>query len=92
MKMRTVNEMHGAVVMKQGKKNAHKRGKITYAVFHPTEPRLMGFIVHRHDTLGMVKHDDRFLAYDSFTVSDERVWPIDEKTAWDEDACERLGI
>ncbi|MGI6217942.1 MAG: PRC-barrel domain-containing protein [Coriobacteriales bacterium] len=88
--MRTISEMKKAVVMK-GDKN-RKMGKIRYAVFHPTEPRLVGFIIHRHDTAGMIKHDDRFLAYDSFKVRDGRLRASMDKGAWDDGACERLGV
>lgn len=88
--MRTVNEMKKAIVMREGKR--FRAGKVKHAVFHPTEPRLVGFIVHKGDTLGMIKHKDRFLAYDSFTIHDGRIHASKEAEAWDGKACERLGI
>lgn len=88
--MRTVNEMKKAVVLREGKH--FKAGKIKHSVFHPTEPRLVGFVVHKGDTMGMIKHKDHFLAYDSFTVEDGKLHASSDADAWDEKACERLGI
>lgn len=88
--MRTISEMEKARVFKGSSRLA--AGKIRYAVFHPAEPRLVGFVVHRHDTLGMVKHEDRFLAYDAFDVSDGSLHVREGRSAWDQGACERLGV
>lgn len=74
-------------------KPKHKKiGTIDVAVFHPTEPRIVGFIVKRPDAMMMVKREDRFLAWDRFTVKDDKIFADDAKDSWDEAACKRLGI
>ena len=88
--MRTIGEMRKAVVVQEG--SGRKLGRIKHAVFHPSEPRLVGFVVHRGDTLGMIKHPDRFLAYDSFAVRDGRIVARKGSDGWDTRACARLGV
>ena len=88
--MRTIGEMKGARVVREG--SGRKVGKVTRAVFHPDEPRLVGFIVKRADLALMIKRADRFLAYDSFSVRDGVLEAAGRRDAWDEAACARLGI
>ena len=74
-------------------KPKHKKiGTIDVAVFHPTEPRIVGFIVKRPDAMMMVKREDRFLAWDRFAAKDDKIFADDAKDSWDEAACKRLGI
>ena len=88
--MRKISEMEKAVVMRGDSKL--RLGKIKHAVFHPTEPRLVGFIVHKHDTAAMIAHPDKFLAYDSFKVADGRLHASLVPDALDERAYKRLGL
>lgn len=90
--MLTTKQMRGTRVLR-GRKKARKVGKIAATVFHPVEPRVVGFIVQRPDALAMVKRDDLFLAFDALVFDDEgRVCPDDRADAWDDAACKRMGI
>lgn len=89
--MRTTKEMRGARVL-GGKRGRRKIGKIAQAVFHPTEPRLVGYIVKRPDLFWMIKRNDRFLAYDAFRIVDGRVIGTVDSDSWDAPACKRLKI
>ena len=50
--MLTTKKVHGLRVL-GGRKGTRKIGKIAKTVFHPTEPRVVGFIVQRPDALAM---------------------------------------
>ncbi len=88
--MNTTKEMRGTRVLRA--KGRRKIGKIIRTVFHPTQPRVVGFIVKRPDVLWMFKRKDRFLAFDRYAMEDGRVRPSIEKGTWDEAACKRLDI
>jgi uncharacterized protein YrrD len=88
--MNTTKELRGTRVLRP--KGRRKIGKIIRTVFHPTQPKVVGFIVKRPDLLWMFKRKDRFLAFDRYTMEDGRVRPSIDKDSWDEAACARLGI
>ena len=57
--MQTTKQYRGMRVM-DAKKDSRKLGKIDCTVFHPTEPRVVGFIVKRPDALMMIQRADLF--------------------------------
>lgn len=75
-----------------GKKGKRRIGKVAYAVFHPEEPRIVGFIVRRPDLLLMIKRKDRFITFDGFDIVDGRLVAHADGEVWDEAGCKRLGI
>jgi uncharacterized protein YrrD len=89
--MRTTKDLQGVKVL-GGAKGTRKIGKIRYAVFHPDEARLVGYVVRRPDFLLMFRRSDRFLAFDSFRIVDGRLVAYKDADAWDEAACKRLGF
>ena len=90
--MLTTKQMRGTRVLR-GRKKKHKVGKIGATVFHPSEPRVVGFIVHRPDALAMVRREDLFLAFDALAFDDEgRICPVDRPDAWGEAACKRMDV
>ncbi len=89
--MRTTKDFQGAKVL-GGKRGTKNLGRIKYAVFHPEEARLVGYVVKRPDVLLMFQRSDKFLAFDSFRVLDGRVVAYSDADAWDEAACKRLGF
>lgn len=92
----TTKDMRGKKVMTEGRRRRKKIGKVTVGVFHPTKKRLVGYLVKRPDVAGMVKREDRFLAFDRVRVTKgekgDEIEPPDEEGTWDKQACKRLGI
>jgi uncharacterized protein YrrD len=68
-----------------------KIGRIIDVLFHPSEPRVVGFIVERPDILMMVKRNDNYLALDSATIEEDRVL-VSGKGAFGSAAARRLGF
>jgi|GEM_PF-233832 len=89
--MRSTKDLRG-VKVRGGKKGKSKIGKVKFAVFHPEEARLVGFVVKRPDFLLMFPRSDRFLAFDSFRIIDGRVMGYADADAWGDEACKRLGF
>lgn len=91
-KMTTTKEFSGTRVV-GGKKATKRIGKIRRFVFHPSEKRVVGFIVKRPDLLLMFHRKDRFVPLDGIDIEDGQVvLPYKDATAYDEGACKRLGI
>ena len=88
----TTQEIAGTRVV--GGKNGTKRiGKVCRFVFHPTEKRVVGFIVKRPDLMLMFHRKDLFVALDGFEWEDGRILLDPEaKDATGAAACKRLGL
>ncbi len=83
--------MQGTVV--RTGKSARKLGKISHAIFHPSEPRVVGFLVSRSDIALMIKRSDVFIAFDSLTEVDDFLYVASEaKDATGKQALARLGV
>ena len=91
--MVSTNEVHNARVYVRNPKNELKKlGRIRSVVFHPTELRAIGYIIHRPDALLMIKRKERFVAIDCTEYEDNCVTVIDATDAWDTKACMRLNV
>ncbi len=88
--MLEISKLSGARVFKEGSNRSV--GKIHYAIFHPSEPRVVGFAIRRMDIALMKKRQDLFLARDSMSFDGQFVWASTEADAWGNKACKRLEI
>ena len=68
-----------------------KVGTVGYVLFHPTELRVVGFLVERSDLALMIKRSDRYLALDHVEFVDGELH-VTGKAGWDSAAAKRLGI
>ncbi len=91
-KLVSTSEYVGVRVVEAGKRNDKRIGKVYHFVFHPTEKRVVGFMVKRPDLLLMFHRKDSFVALDGFRVEDGRVMINDDKTATGSAAVKRLGL
>jgi uncharacterized protein YrrD len=66
-------------------------GRLVDTLFHPSEPRVVGFTVERPDFLMMVRRSDRFVALDRVEVFDDRI-VVDGADAWGRAAAKRLDL
>ena len=66
-------------------------GRLVDVLFHPSDSRVVGFVVERPDLLLMIRRSDRFVALDRAEVFDDRV-VVDGPAAWGGAAAKRLGI
>ena len=82
-----------ALAPKKGKEDTARRiGKVRRFVFHPTEKRVIGFIVKRPDAALMFHRPDMFVALDRAQVGEEGVLVRLSSDATDQKACARLGV
>ena len=78
---------------------AHKRkedtyrriGKVRRFVFHPTEKRVIGFIMKRPDMALMFHRPDQFVAIDRIEVVEGGIIVEDAPDSYDQKACQRFG-
>lgn len=91
-KIVSTKEYTGVRVVGARKKNDKRIGKVGGFVFHPTEKRVVGFIVKRPDLLLMFHRKDSFVALDGFHIEDDRVMINDDKAATGNAAVKRLGL
>ena len=84
---------HVKVLGEPNKKTGVRRkaGTVGYVLFHPTDPRVVGFAVERSDLALMVERKDRFVALDRVALVDGEL-QVHGKAAWDSAAAKRLGI
>ena len=87
----TTNELTGSRVI-GGKRGTRRIGKVRRFVFHPTEKRLIGFIVKRPDLLWMFKRSDLFVSLDGYDLIDGQVCVRPEGKATDAAAYKALGV
>ncbi len=91
--MRSLREVDRFVVYGEKKKNGTRKrvGRVVDVLFHPAEPRVVGFAVQRPDILFLIRRKDLMVALDSVKITDDRVHVVGEK-AWGGAAAKRLGI
>ena len=77
-----------AVTQEKGK----KIGKVRRFVFHPSEKRVVGFMVKRPDAALMFHRKDLFVALDGYHVEDGEVVVHGDRGATDKDAIKALGV
>lgn len=81
------------VLAVRGKKDKARRiGKVRRFVFHPSEKRLVGFIVKRPDRVLMFHRSDLFVALDSVEFSEEGLLVTNESTGTGSAAINRLQL
>lgn len=68
-----------------------KVGTVRYALFHPSELRVVGFAVERSDLALMIERKDRYVALDRVALVDHELH-THGKGVWDAAAAKRLGI
>lgn len=79
--------------VKKGKEDTYRRiGKVRRFVFHPTEKRVIGFIVKRPDMALMFHRSDLFIAIDRAQVVEGGLIVELTGAATDQAACKRLGV
>lgn len=91
-KLVSTGDYVGVRVVCAGKKNDKRVGKVYRFVFHPTEKRVVGFLVKRPDLLLMFHRKDSFVALDGFRIEDGRVMINDDKAATGTAAVKRLNL
>ena len=92
--MRSLREVDRLAVYgeKHKRTGVRKRaGRLVDVLFHPSEPRVVGFTVERPDFLMMIRRSDRFVALDRTEILDDRV-VVDGSDAWGRAAAKRLDI
>ena len=88
----STKDMYGKRIYKQGKKSLQKVGKIHNFVFHPTERRLVGYLVKRPDAAMMFHRKDLFVRLGGLTVEDDNLVLLDQADATDSKACKYLNV
>lgn len=92
--MLTLLQLDRTVVYGDPKKRSGERpriGRIGDVLFHPDEPRVVGYTVERSDLAMMIERKDRTLALDRTELVDGSI-QVDGSHAWDHGAAKRLGI
>ena len=87
----TTNELTGVRVI-GGKKGTRRIGKVRRFVFHPTEKRVVGFIVKRPDFLWMFRRKDLFVSIDGYDMVDGRICIRNDNNATGYAAYKALGL
>lgn len=87
----TTHELTGTRVV-GGKRGTKRIGKIRYFVFHPSEKKVVGFIVKRPDLLWMFRRKDLFVSIDGYDMIDGRVVIRDSSSASGASAYRALGV
>ena len=95
--MRSTKELEGKKVFirktkRNGTETVEKLGRVRWPVFSEDGERLVGFVVHRPDIVGMIKRPDAFLAFDAFEPCDGGIIVLPDIAALDDEAKERLGV
>ncbi|MDO4532246.1 MAG: PRC-barrel domain-containing protein [Coriobacteriia bacterium] len=75
------------------KEDTYRRiGKVRRFVFHPTEKRVIGFIMKRPDMAMMFHRPDQFVAIDRIEVVEGGIIVEDAPDSFDQKACKRFGV
>lgn len=95
--MLTTKKLTGAKVWverpsKSNEDAAKKMGRVRACVFHPSQPRCVGFLVKRPDMALMFHRRDLFVAIDGFEMIDDVPLVSARSDATDKGACKSLGI
>ncbi len=75
-----------------GKKGTRRIGKVRSFVFHPSEKKVVGFIVKRPDLLWMFRRKDLFVSIHGYEFVDGRIRVGQESTATNTGAYKDLGL
>ncbi|MGV8084241.1 MAG: PRC-barrel domain-containing protein [Coriobacteriia bacterium] len=92
--MRSLRELDHHYVYGEIRKRSGKRkrvGTVAEVLFHPTESRVVGFLVDRPDFLFVVRRKDRIVALDRTRILDDKI-VVNGEDAWEKSAEKRLGI
>lgn len=90
----TTKELSGTRVV-GGKKGTSRIGKVRHFVFHPTQRRVVGFLVKRPDLLLMFRRKDLFVPLDGFEWEDGRIvlpYSKDRKAQTGPAAAKAMGL
>jgi len=68
-----------------------KMGRVGDVLFHPDEPRVVGYTVERSDLAMMIERKDLMLALDRAPLVEGRI-EVDGPKAWGHSAGKRLGV
>lgn len=90
--MRSVRDLDRLVVYGERKRDGSRKrvGRIADVLFHPSEPRVVGFTVARSDILFLIRRKDLMLALDRVRILDDKLL-VDGDKAWGSAAAKRLG-
>lgn len=89
----TIGELLNQKVYSQKNEGTYRRiGKVRRFVFHPTEKRVIGFIVKRPDAALMFHRRDMFVAIDRIRVAQAGIVVDVRADSLDEKACRRFGV
>lgn len=75
-----------------GKSGTRRIGKVRRFVFHPTEKRLIGFIVKRPDLLWMFRRKDMFVSLGGYNIIDGRIVLNNQPKTTGSGAYKALGV
>ena len=92
--MRSLREVDRLAVYgeKHKRTGVRKRlGRVVDVLFHPEEPRVVGYVLERPDLLMMIRRGDRYAALDCARLVEDYV-VVEGKAAWGGAAAKRLGI
>lgn len=87
----TTRDLMG-VRVEHAKKPGKRVGRVRHFIFHPSECKIVGFVVKRPDVALMFHRSDIFVALDGYQVSDGVVMINDDSESTGRAACKRLGI
>lgn len=87
----TTHELTGTRVI-GGKRGTKRIGKIRSFVFHPSEKKIVGFIVKRPDFLWMFRRKDLFVSINGYDMIDGRVVIRGSSDATGASAYRALGV
>ena len=87
----SVNALIGTRVI-GGKRLPHKIGKIQDVAFHPSEKRVIGFILRRSDFLLMFKRKNKFVSINGYIILDGRIIIRPERNATGRAAFKALDL
>lgn len=73
-------------------KKRKRIGKVRHFVFHPTERRVIGFVVKRPDAALMFHRKDLFVALDGVSFEGDQAVVADRADATDKGALRALGV
>jgi len=91
--VRSLREVDRFVVYGDKKKDGSRKrvGRLVDVLFHPDEPRVVGFVVQRPDILFVIRRKDLMFALDRTKILDDRVLVEGDK-AWGKAAAKRQGF
>ena len=92
--MLSLLQLSNTVVYGEPKKRSGERpkvGRVGDVLFHPDEPRVVGYTVERSDLALMIERKDLMLALDSTNLVDGHI-DVEGPHAWGHSAGKRLGV